>query len=168
MGRPFPDSRDPVKGSHPPLVQAVPNQAGAADHSRLLAVGGRGPLAEFLGLFSARHPLLHAPRRAKTARAWDTALLVSVSSYSYSSRACPSPSPRWTLAGEPLPPGGRSLVSGPSDQRPFHLPGAHRSLDVLKDFAPGSQLPILLYDGEAKTDTLQIEEFLEETLGPPE
>ncbi|CAK6433419.1 unnamed protein product [Pipistrellus nathusii] len=42
-----------------------------------------------------------------------------------------------------------------------------RSLDVLKDFAPGSQLPILLYDGEAKTDTLQIEEFLEETLGPP-
>ncbi|XP_049638569.1 chloride intracellular channel protein 3 [Suncus etruscus] len=43
-----------------------------------------------------------------------------------------------------------------------------RSLDVLKDFAPGSQLPILLYDGEAKTDTLQIEEFLEETLGPPE
>lgn len=43
-----------------------------------------------------------------------------------------------------------------------------RSLDVLKDFAPGSQLPILLYDGDAKTDTLQIEEFLEETLGPPE
>nr|KAF6280249.1 chloride intracellular channel 3 [Pipistrellus kuhlii] len=42
-----------------------------------------------------------------------------------------------------------------------------RSLDVLKDFAPGSQLPILLYNGEAKTDTLQIEEFLEETLGPP-
>lgn len=39
---------------------------------------------------------------------------------------------------------------------------------MLKDFAPGSQLPILLYDGEAKTDTLQIEEFLEETLGPPE
>lgn len=43
-----------------------------------------------------------------------------------------------------------------------------RSPDVLKDFAPGSQLPILLYDGDAKTDTLQIEEFLEETLGPPE
>jgi len=39
---------------------------------------------------------------------------------------------------------------------------------VLKDFAPGSQLPILLCDGDAKTDTLQIEEFLEETLGPPE
>ncbi|XP_007475465.1 chloride intracellular channel protein 3 [Monodelphis domestica] len=42
-----------------------------------------------------------------------------------------------------------------------------RSLDVLKDFAPGSQLPILLYDGEAKTDNIQIEEFLEEILGPP-
>lgn len=39
---------------------------------------------------------------------------------------------------------------------------------MLKDFAPGSQLPILLYDGDVKTDTLQIEEFLEETLGPPE
>ncbi|XP_014385162.1 PREDICTED: chloride intracellular channel protein 3, partial [Myotis brandtii] len=53
---------------------------------------------------------------------------------------------------------------------PMELSGtcAHRSLDVLKDFAPGSQLPILLYDGDAKTDTLQIEEFLEETLGPPE
>lgn len=50
----------------------------------------------------------------------------------------------------------------------FLPPGAHRALDVLKDFAPGSQLPILLYDGEAKTDTLQTEEFLEEMLGPPE
>lgn len=49
----------------------------------------------------------------------------------------------------------------------YPAPHARRSLDVLKDFAPGSQLPILLYDGEAKTDTLQIEEFLEETLGPP-
>lgn len=49
----------------------------------------------------------------------------------------------------------------------YPAPRARRSLDVLKDFAPGSQLPILLYDGEAKTDTLQIEEFLEETLGPP-
>ncbi|XP_074066737.1 chloride intracellular channel protein 3 isoform X2 [Macrotis lagotis] len=42
-----------------------------------------------------------------------------------------------------------------------------RSLDVLKDFAPGSQLPILLHDGEVKTDIIQIEEFLEQTLGPP-
>lgn len=44
----------------------------------------------------------------------------------------------------------------------------HRSLDVLKDFAPGAQLPVLLYDGEPKTDTIKIEEFLEETLNPPE
>uniref|UniRef100_A0A8D0GFD8 Chloride intracellular channel protein 3 n=1 Tax=Sphenodon punctatus TaxID=8508 RepID=A0A8D0GFD8_SPHPU len=42
-----------------------------------------------------------------------------------------------------------------------------RSLDVLKDFAPGAQLPVLLYDGEPKTDTIKIEEFLEEVLGPP-
>ncbi|XP_026541637.1 chloride intracellular channel protein 3 [Notechis scutatus] len=43
-----------------------------------------------------------------------------------------------------------------------------RSLDVLKDFAPGAQLPVLLYDGDPKTDTIRIEEFLEETLKPPE
>ncbi|KAM6431089.1 chloride intracellular channel protein 3 [Liasis olivaceus] len=43
-----------------------------------------------------------------------------------------------------------------------------RSLDVLKDFAPGAQLPILLYGGEPKTDTIRIEEFLEDTLAPPE
>uniref|UniRef100_A0A674IFY4 Chloride intracellular channel 3 n=1 Tax=Terrapene triunguis TaxID=2587831 RepID=A0A674IFY4_9SAUR len=42
-----------------------------------------------------------------------------------------------------------------------------RALDVLKDFAPGAQLPVLLYNGEPKTDTNKIEEFLEETLGPP-
>ncbi|XP_039200910.1 chloride intracellular channel protein 3 isoform X2 [Crotalus tigris] len=43
-----------------------------------------------------------------------------------------------------------------------------RSLDVLKDFAPGAQLPVLLYDGDPKTDTIKVEEFLEETLPPPE
>ncbi|XP_047556744.1 chloride intracellular channel protein 3 [Lutra lutra] len=75
---------------------------------------------------------------------------------------------------------GGSVGPGPSWPRPFMLlllkgvpftltaVDTRRSLDVLKDFAPGSQLPILLYDGDAKTDTLQIEEFLEETLGPPE
>nr|XP_012639968.1 chloride intracellular channel protein 3 isoform X2 [Microcebus murinus] len=56
-------------------------------------------------------------------------------------------------------------AGGPAPSFPA---GAHRSPDVLKDFAPGSQLPILLCDGDAKTDTLQIEEFLEETLGPPD
>ncbi|XP_004482036.1 chloride intracellular channel protein 3 [Dasypus novemcinctus] len=75
---------------------------------------------------------------------------------------------------------GESVGHCPSCQRlfmilllkgvPFTLTTVdmRRSPDVLKDFAPGSQLPILLYHGEAKTDTLQIEEFLEETLGPPE
>ncbi|XP_004640434.1 chloride intracellular channel protein 3 isoform X1 [Octodon degus] len=74
---------------------------------------------------------------------------------------------------------GESIGHCPSCQRlfmvlllkgvPFTLTtvDTRRALDVLKDFAPGSQLPILLYDGDAKTDTLQIEEFLEETLGPP-
>uniref|UniRef100_A0AC11D343 Chloride intracellular channel 3 n=1 Tax=Ovis aries TaxID=9940 RepID=A0AC11D343_SHEEP len=52
--------------------------------------------------------------------------------------------------------------------RPASSSCSSRSPEVLKDFAPGSQLPILLCDGDAKTDTLQIEEFLEETLGPPE
>lgn len=80
---------------------------------------------------------------------------------------CPSPSPRWTRAGEPLRPQGTPLGPLPPGLLPV-LPHVHRSLDVLKDFAPGSQLPILLYDGDTKTDTLQIEEFLEETLGPPE
>ncbi|XP_061209014.1 chloride intracellular channel protein 3 [Neopsephotus bourkii] len=42
-----------------------------------------------------------------------------------------------------------------------------RALDVLKDFAPGAQLPVLLYNGEAKTDTVTIEDFLEDKLGPP-
>ncbi|KAB0379842.1 chloride intracellular channel protein 3 isoform X2 [Muntiacus reevesi] len=75
---------------------------------------------------------------------------------------------------------GESVGHCPSCQRlfmilllkgvPFTLTtvDTRRSPEVLKDFAPGSQLPVLLCDGDAKTDTLQIEEFLEETLGPPE
>ncbi|XP_074968312.1 chloride intracellular channel protein 3 isoform X2 [Phalacrocorax aristotelis] len=42
-----------------------------------------------------------------------------------------------------------------------------RALDVLKDFAPGAQLPILLYNSEPKTNTVIIEDFLEDKLGPP-
>lgn len=42
-----------------------------------------------------------------------------------------------------------------------------RAPDVLKSLAPGSQPPFLLYNGELKTDTNKIEEFLEETLAPP-
>ncbi|KAM3600037.1 uncharacterized protein V6R79_016225 [Siganus canaliculatus] len=43
-----------------------------------------------------------------------------------------------------------------------------RAPDVLKDLAPGSQPPFLLYNNEVKTDTNKIEEFLEETLAPPQ
>ncbi|EGW12402.1 Chloride intracellular channel protein 3 [Cricetulus griseus] len=75
---------------------------------------------------------------------------------------------------------GESVGHCPSCQRlfmvlllkgvPFTLTtvDTRRALDVLKDFAPGSQMPILLYDGDVKTDTLQIEEFLEATLRPPD
>lgn len=38
---------------------------------------------------------------------------------------------------------------------------------MLKDFAPGAQLPVLLYNGDSKTDTVTIEDFLEDRLGPP-
>ncbi|XP_023690286.2 chloride intracellular channel protein 2 isoform X1 [Paramormyrops kingsleyae] len=37
----------------------------------------------------------------------------------------------------------------------------------LKDLAPGTNPPFLLYNGELKTDFLKIEEFLEQTLAPP-
>ncbi|NP_001188118.1 chloride intracellular channel protein 3 [Ictalurus punctatus] len=43
-----------------------------------------------------------------------------------------------------------------------------RAPEVLKDLAPGSQPPFLLYNGEVRTDTNKIEEFLEETLAPPQ
>ncbi|OCT66944.1 hypothetical protein XELAEV_18038226mg [Xenopus laevis] len=42
-----------------------------------------------------------------------------------------------------------------------------RAPEVLKDLAPGSQPPFLLYNNEVKTDTNKIEEFLEELLQPP-
>lgn len=50
---------------------------------------------------------------------------------------------------------------------PASVPVSRRALDVLKDFAPGAQLPVLLYNGEPKTDTVTIEDFLEDKLGPP-
>ncbi|XP_051022689.1 chloride intracellular channel protein 3 isoform X1 [Acomys russatus] len=97
----------------------------------------------------------------------------------------PSPTQPGVRIPESAPPtqaseDGESVGHCPSCQRLFMvllLKGApftlttvdtRRALDVLKDFAPGSQLPILLYDGDVKTDTLQIEEFLEEMLGPPD
>lgn len=43
-----------------------------------------------------------------------------------------------------------------------------RSTEMLKDLAPGSQPPFIIYNQEVKTDTNKIEEFLEETLAPPQ
>ncbi|KAJ8286412.1 hypothetical protein GJAV_G00038990 [Gymnothorax javanicus] len=40
--------------------------------------------------------------------------------------------------------------------------------DVLKDLAPGSQPPFVIYNGEVLTDTNKIEEFLEARLAPPQ
>ncbi|KAG7264403.1 hypothetical protein CRUP_025008 [Coryphaenoides rupestris] len=39
--------------------------------------------------------------------------------------------------------------------------------EVLKDLAPGSQPPFLVFNGEVRTDTNKIEEFLEQALAPP-
>lgn len=43
-----------------------------------------------------------------------------------------------------------------------------RAPDVLKDLAPGSQPPFLIYNNEVKTDVNKIEEFLEENLTAPQ
>ncbi|XP_062268474.1 chloride intracellular channel protein 3 isoform X1 [Platichthys flesus] len=43
-----------------------------------------------------------------------------------------------------------------------------RTPEALKALAPGSQPPFLICNGEVKTDNNKIEEFLEETLAPPE
>ncbi|XP_068190991.1 chloride intracellular channel protein 3 [Antennarius striatus] len=43
-----------------------------------------------------------------------------------------------------------------------------RAPDVLRELAPGSQPPFLRYNKEVKTDINKIEEFLEETLAPPQ
>uniref|UniRef100_A0A6Q2YIQ5 CLIC N-terminal domain-containing protein n=1 Tax=Esox lucius TaxID=8010 RepID=A0A6Q2YIQ5_ESOLU len=42
-----------------------------------------------------------------------------------------------------------------------------RAPEVLKDLAPGSQPPFLIFNEEVRTDTNKIEEFLEEALAPP-
>ncbi|KAL2077385.1 hypothetical protein ACEWY4_026889 [Coilia grayii] len=39
--------------------------------------------------------------------------------------------------------------------------------DELKELAPGTNPPFLLYNGTLKTDFIKIEEFLEQTLAPP-
>ncbi|KAJ8413825.1 hypothetical protein AAFF_G00064230 [Aldrovandia affinis] len=43
-----------------------------------------------------------------------------------------------------------------------------RAPEVLQDLAPGSQPPFVIFNGEVRTDTSKIEEFLEEMLAPPQ
>lgn len=43
----------------------------------------------------------------------------------------------------------------------------HRKPEELKDLAPGTNPPFLVYNKELKTDFIKIEEFLEQTLAPP-
>lgn len=43
----------------------------------------------------------------------------------------------------------------------------HRKPEELKDLAPGTNPPFLIYNKELKTDFIKIEEFLEHTLAPP-
>ena len=45
---------------------------------------------------------------------------------------------------------------------------ASRTPEALKALAPGSQPPFLICNEEVKTDISKIEEFLEETLAPPQ
>lgn len=42
-----------------------------------------------------------------------------------------------------------------------------RKPEELKDLAPGTNPPFLLFNKELKTDFIKIEEFLEQTLCPP-
>ncbi|XP_063067324.1 chloride intracellular channel protein 3 isoform X2 [Engraulis encrasicolus] len=75
---------------------------------------------------------------------------------------------------------GEGVGNCPFCQRLFMilwLKGAHftlttvdmkRAPEVLKDLAPGSQPPFLIYGEEVRTDTNKIEEFLEDKLAPPQ
>ena len=164
---PSPAPRDHAKGSHVSRSYPTKLEPGITPGSWPWEAGS--PLAGFLGLLSSLAP---STPRAPGKRGWRER-----GTLPFLSAALHGPAPQGRALHphhrghpqvSPLPPRDRCLVPGPSDQQPPHLPHAHRSPDVLKDFAPGSQLPILLHDGDTKTDTLQIEEFLEETLGPPE
>ncbi|XP_021108111.1 chloride intracellular channel protein 2, partial [Heterocephalus glaber] len=73
--------------------------------------------------------------------------------------------------------GGRGLKTGsknkkmasPSTQADpeIELFVKHRKPEELKDLAPGTNPPFLVYNKELKTDFIKIEEFLEQTLAPP-
>lgn len=52
-------------------------------------------------------------------------------------------------------------------ERPAYFCVHSRKPAELKDLAPGTNPPFLLYNGTLKTDFIKIEEFLEQTLAPP-
>uniref|UniRef100_A0A8C7VQT4 Chloride intracellular channel 3 n=1 Tax=Oncorhynchus mykiss TaxID=8022 RepID=A0A8C7VQT4_ONCMY len=63
---------------------------------------------------------------------------------------------------------GESVGNCPFCQRLFMILWLKGAPEVLKDLAPGSQPPFLIFGGEVRTDTNKIEEFLEEALAPPQ
>uniref|UniRef100_A0A8C0AQ76 Chloride intracellular channel 2 n=1 Tax=Buteo japonicus TaxID=224669 RepID=A0A8C0AQ76_9AVES len=88
------------------------------------------------------------------------------------SRACkwgcshpcaPSHTPTSALSVHPGEAGGRRQAAG--SEPTYFL--RSRKPEELKDLAPGTNPPFLLFNKELKTDFIKIEEFLEQTLGPP-
>uniref|UniRef100_UPI00358E07A9 chloride intracellular channel protein 4-like n=1 Tax=Myxine glutinosa TaxID=7769 RepID=UPI00358E07A9 len=75
--------------------------------------------------------------------------------------------------------GGKNIGCCPSSQRLFMIlllkkihfkvtpVDVHRKSAHLANLAPGTQPPFLTFNGGVKTDTLKIEEFLEDILCPP-
>uniref|UniRef100_A0A8C9UX69 Chloride intracellular channel protein n=1 Tax=Spermophilus dauricus TaxID=99837 RepID=A0A8C9UX69_SPEDA len=96
-----------------------------------------------------------------------------------STQAPPSPPRAPELPGTPAGSDGESIGNCPFCQRLFMilwLKGVKfnvttvdmtRKPEELKDLAPGTNPPFLIYNKELKTDFIKIEEFLEQTLAPP-
>lgn len=61
---------------------------------------------------------------------------------------------------------GCAQYCAPTPALPLHFL-CSRKPEELKDLAPGTNPPFLLFNRELKTDFIKIEEFLEQTLGPP-
>lgn len=111
-----PPPGDQVKGLHWPLVEVVPESAGA--------LGSRRPQGSWVCPLPWQLRVPHS-RPARTARAWATAPPARGSSWSCFSRACPSHSPLWTPAGEPCP-GTLALRSSASHLPPCLVPTGPR------------------------------------------
>lgn len=80
------------------------------------------------------------------------------------SHSCaPSHTPTSALSVHPGEAGGCRQAAG--SETAYFL--RSRKPEELKDLAPGTNPPFLLFNKELKTDFIKIEEFLEQTLGPP-